>query len=135
MKRLIGFAAVLVALFLSNNIFAQDLTFELNGKKYEAAKNDLEGRYTYDQARAGCEGLVDPDDFNEDWFLPSKEELNAMYEQLHKKGVGGFANFFYWSFPEFEDDENLAWGQNFSSGYQGYGSKDGIYYVRCVRAL
>ena len=93
----------------------------------------MEGRYTYDQARAGCEGLVDPDDFNEDWFLPSKEELNAMYEQLHKKGVGGFANSYYWSSSELL--ESLAWGQYFIIGFQYYYFKDHYGRVRCIRFL
>jgi len=133
MKKLIGFAAVLVALFLSGNVFAQDLTFELNGKKYEAAKQDLYGYYTWKGAKAACEGLVDPDDFNGDWFLPSKEELNAMYEQLHKKGVGGFANDTFWSSSEYYG--LIAWFQSFSSGNQDYSSKGYTFSVRCVRAF
>ena len=132
MKRLIGFAAVLVALFLSNNIFAQDLTFELNGKKYEAAKQDLEGNYTYDQAIAGCSKLKE--DSKDDWSLPSKKELNAMYEQLHKKGIGGFANLFYWSSSECDGD--YVWVQHFYDGTQINDGKDNDYSrVRCVRAF
>jgi len=33
----------------------------------------------------------------DDWFLPSLDELDLMYENLKKKGVGGFANDSYWS--------------------------------------
>ena len=41
-----------------------------------------------------------------DWYLPSQHELNLLY--LQKNVVGGFANDYYWSSIE-NDDEN-AWG-------------------------
>ena len=66
-----------------------------------------------------------------DWYLPSKYELNLLY--LQKTVVGGFANNFYWSSSEY--DNNVAWGENFGSGYQHYVNKVGTYYVRAVRAF
>lgn len=70
----------------------------------------------------------------DDWFLPSKEELNLMYENLHKKGIGGFADGYYWSSSE--SSNYNAWLQNFSSGYQySNKSKHLNSRVRAVRAF
>lgn len=33
----------------------------------------------------------------DDWFLPSLDELNQMYENLHMYGVGDFVDDEYWS--------------------------------------
>jgi hypothetical protein len=76
-----------------------------------------------------------------DWFLPSKDELDLMYRNLKKKGLGGFGDGRYWSSSQ--DDDNGAWGQMFSDGFQNYyyygGQFDGYYKdgtlsVRAVRA-
>jgi hypothetical protein len=68
-----------------------------------------------------------------DWFLPSKDELNLMYENLKVAGVSGFAGDLYWSSSESNAD--TAWGQSFSSGNQNPTLKYGAFRVRAVRAF
>jgi hypothetical protein len=70
-----------------------------------------------------------------DWFLPSKDELNQMYLNLHLQGLGGFANNNYWSSTE--NDTNYAWHQNFTNGYQYNFNyvKYNYFSVRAVRAF
>jgi hypothetical protein len=75
----------------------------------------------------------------DDWFLPSKGELNAIWENIvddgdgNNSGVGGFAEERYWSSSE--DNGFYAWNQNFSNGYQGNPNKSYSYRVRAVRAF
>ena len=54
----------------------------------------------------------------DDWFLPSKEELNLMYSVLATASpkIGSLANSFYWSSSEY--DFNNAWTVNFKDGQQ-----------------
>ncbi|MFA6506287.1 MAG: hypothetical protein WCT14_09325, partial [Treponemataceae bacterium] len=67
----------------------------------------------------------------DDWFLPSKDELNLMYGQ--KGVIGSFASDYYWSSSEV--DNYGAWGQGFASGGQyDYYKGSGIR-VRAVRTF
>ncbi|MBT7081671.1 MAG: DUF1566 domain-containing protein, partial [Chloroflexi bacterium] len=74
-----------------------------------------------------------------DWFLPSKDELDAIWDNLvddgngSNSGVGGFAGGYYWSSSE--SFSNYAWIQYFNDGHQfdydkGYSGR-----VRAVRAF
>ncbi len=69
-----------------------------------------------------------------DWFLPSRDELNLMYTNLHANGHGGFAVAFYWSSTELHS-ANSAWGQDFSDGFQDSDFKGGSRHVRAARAF
>jgi len=66
-----------------------------------------------------------------DWYLPSKDELNKLYE--NKGTVGGFAGANYWSSSE--DNANYAWYQNFYNGDQFNFNKNYYERVRAVRAF
>ena len=54
----------------------------------------------------------------DDWFLPSKDELNVMYSILSTAypRIGDYARSFYWSSSEY--DFNNAWTVNFKDGQQ-----------------
>ena len=67
-----------------------------------------------------------------DWYLPSKDELNQLYE--HKTAIGEFYDAYHWSSAEF--DSTNAWRQDFYNGIQSNNGKDntGIS-VRAVRAF
>ena len=69
----------------------------------------------------------------DDWYLPTKDELNLVYENLRKTGIiSGDSE--YWSSSE---TTNLyAWRQQFSDGIQyGYLSKKDTLSVRAIRAF
>ncbi len=74
----------------------------------------------------------------DDWFLPSKDELNELYEQRVAAGVDSsfyksFSSSHYWSSSE--HDSNSAWIQDFGSGSQIVGNRDLDFRVRAVRAF
>lgn len=67
----------------------------------------------------------------DDWYLPSRDELDLMYRNLHVPGLLRF-NAIYWSSTE-GDSEGFVWAQLFNSGKQ---SVHGTYYSKaCVRAV
>jgi hypothetical protein len=68
-----------------------------------------------------------------DWFLPSKDELNQMY--LQRSAIGGFALAGYLSSSEYENQATVAWFQTFYNGKQNFMGKTIALYVRPVRAF
>ena len=69
----------------------------------------------------------------DDWFLPSKDELNLIYQNLKKNNLGGFSEDIYWSSSE--KSAAYAWIQAFDDGRQNYHFRDNNYRVRPVRAF
>ena len=85
----------------------------------------------------------------DDWFLPSQDELNALCKWafgdvvntvcnnngsggLTLLGVGGFSTDRYWSSSQYGSN---GWYQRFSTGFQGYSNPLNSHYVRPVRAF
>lgn len=77
---------------------------------------------------------------NDDWYLPSKNELNQVYIKKDSINVtaganGGevFTSTFYWSSTE--GSGSTAWDQNFSNGVPCNFNKSNHSRVRAIRAF
>jgi hypothetical protein len=73
-----------------------------------------------------------------DWFLPSRGEVNLMYQNIGQGNalglgnVGGFADLGYWSSTEYGAG---AWNQYFRTGSQGYAGRNSTLLFRAVRTF
>ncbi len=79
-----------------------------------------------------CDNLTEGG--HNDWFLPSKDELNKLY--INKDVIGSFADDAddcYWSSSEY--DAGFAWYQDFSNGSQDHAHKYSTGWVRAVRVF
>jgi hypothetical protein len=75
-----------------------------------------------------------------DWFLPSKDELNLIYLNVHKTGVGSFSTTVpYWSSTQASYGScgisGGAWTQNFGTGQQIQEYKAGYAGTGAIRAV
>ncbi len=70
-----------------------------------------------------------------DWRLPSKLELNLMYQNIGQgaANVGSFSNKVYWSSTP--DNDDFVMIQDFATGAQGHVFKESLTSVRAVRAF
>ena len=121
--------------YSSTNNQSQIPSINFDGKTIYVFPNDLSGAsYHWEQAKNACNSL------NrlgfDDWYLPSKEELNILY--LNKEKIGGFTDGWYWSSTE--SSYNRIWVQSFKDGiqeteYKGttYNIHKGNIKVRCIR--
>ncbi len=66
-----------------------------------------------------------------DWYLPAKDELNALYKK--RKVIGGLSADNYWSSTDV--DAGGASTQYFPNGNQGNGRKASALYLRPIRAF
>ena len=72
------------------------------------------------------------------WFMPSKDELDMLYDNksvISSEGGDAFqTDTYYWSSSEY--NSYGAWGQDFSSGAQeGYGNKGTTHHCRLLRRI
>jgi len=70
-----------------------------------------------------------------DWYLPSQDELNALY--INRVAIGGFVDDSYWSSSQPQDifGQDAAFVQDFTDGSQGQGGKITGRLVRAVRSF
>ncbi len=116
----------------AGDTLADGTIFAGDGLRTTAA--DAPGTYTWREGKHYCEELVAND--HDDWHLPSKAELNVLYN--NRAAIGGFdtgGSFpagHYWSSAE--DGSNGAWYQRFGDDCRpSYGPKSYALSVRCVR--
>ena len=146
-------------------IFYVNTDSSADWKYLEAGKADLSGTYKWGSEVVKCEtkdgigdGLENTRKLSEkgsgyeaacavygkdlydngytDWFLPSKEELNLMYNNLYKQdsSIGDFTGASYWSSSEYNNG-SYAWFIVFSTGYLSANIKTDSRPVRPVRAF
>lgn len=113
------------------------IVFYIEGKKaYEVS--EILGEANWETAKKLCK------DFRgggyDDWYLPTKDELNLVYRNLRKTGIIS-GNSWHWSSSEDDKYTHRAWGQSFGDGGQfsdgnQYGSlRSHTYSVRAIRAF
>ena len=68
-----------------------------------------------------------------DWYLPSQDELNALY--TNRVAIGNFTTDRYWTSTEYSD--TAAYDHNFFNGNQSFGGKGNSlgYNVRAIRSF
>ena len=90
-------------------------------------KVDL-GKMTWAEAGEACEKMGDG------WRLPTKDELNMLYE--NKSTIGGFVYGDYWSSTENPNLSTDVWCQNFKMGMKSISwNKTETHYARAVHDL
>jgi hypothetical protein len=117
-------------------------TGETNTTAIIASQGGTAGAYTYAAGICADYSFSDLGVIYDDWFLPSKEELNLMFNNI---GPGNPRNInfstdpgsYYWSSSEnSEDNDNItAWKQDFSGGDQVTADKEETKFVRAIRAF
>tara|TARA_R110001592_G_scaffold80028_5_gene238790 strand:+ start:103 stop:426 length:324 start_codon:yes stop_codon:yes gene_type:complete len=86
--------------------------------------SDNLGMMNWHEAKIACKKL------GTGWRLPTKDELNMLYENMEE--IGDFALNYYWSSTEYVNSN--AWLQDFTNGFQLINVKVDYFYVRAVRA-
>lgn len=98
---------------------------DVEGKAYSDLSNEVMENYVARKCSDYVYGGYD------DWFLPSKAELNLLYENLYRKDLGSFSKISYWSSSE--HSAIYAFEQEFGSGAQN--SKERNFDYLCVRPI
>jgi|GEM_PF-3729687 len=69
----------------------------------------------------------------DDWFLPSRDELNLLYSSLRMVGIGNLEISNYWSSSE--NNKDYAWSRNFSGTEAVFYDRKGNMRIRPIRAF
>jgi len=75
----------------------------------------------------------------DDWYLPSLEELNIIYETIVESDIASFPGGYYWSSTEYEGSADYACLQHFGNKYESnnyfYGERNEIANICLVRSF
>ncbi|PCJ28122.1 MAG: hypothetical protein COA97_02265 [Flavobacteriales bacterium] len=69
-----------------------------------------------------------------DWYLPSRDELTEVYNNLHLNALGGFQNISYWSSSE-TTTATIVWYRKFDILAEGMGGSEQLFGVRAARTF
>jgi len=100
----------------------------MNSKLIIAAEKAAYPSDTYIYAALACDNYRNSG--CNDWFLPSRDELNQLYLQ---RSLFGITSGWFWSSSQYLSFS--VWVQYFDRGYQNDRIKYDDYYVRPVRAF
>jgi hypothetical protein len=100
-----------------------------SGKHGKVCIDGALGLFDWDSAMEECQNL----NLNgyADWYLPTKNDLNLLYNQRHVIPVLNYV--YYWSSSEY--DTTYAYHFSFYSGYANYGIKKNTHAVHAIRAF
>jgi len=90
-----------------------------------------EGFFTWDDAQSACRHYVSCD-YN-DWFLPSREQLDKLYR--HNGDLGSFTVSYNYYWSSSVDKTGHAWVQGFGLGFQVLNFKTNPNRVRAMRTF
>ena len=106
------------------------MIFYVESGQYKECSGEL-GTYNWSDAMQTAQNYKGGGFTN--WSLPDRGELSLMYQNLHRRNMGGFLNTFYWSSTEYSDFS--AYNTNFSTGSQNTETKSNANRVRAVRSF
>ena len=120
--------STILIILLFFNLFAAvsqiiGTTYKLDS--IEIAQYDLPTEVTWYNAKRECKEL------GKGWRLPTKEELDKMYN--NKDLIGNFVNTNYWSSTEY--DSRYAWMQVFIHRSIAISLKEGHINARAVKSI
>ena len=105
--------------------------FHIDGPKAYEVSGVL-GKHQWAEAEKVAEGYRGG--VFSDWRLPTKEELNLVYQNLRKPGIiTGTGDDWHWSSSQYHS--TIAWAQRFGDGGQVPNSDHYEYAVRAIRSF
>ena len=135
-----------------NNLFVKVLPdhlfatlFEINTKKVDVDMSDevfnkialmaQEKNITFDMQVSDIlkKQVDESEEEPSNWRLPTIDELNIMYENLHREDIGNFEDDYYWSSTDYSYSDAKI--QSFLTGGQSLELKTETVFVRIVRSF